>query len=82
MNGSLLHDNDVGFQIVCTNCGCLSIKIEEPLTATREAIVYCGDCGTSRGTVGSLRDLSVSAAFRHRAFEPPDEVSLNRTHSE
>jgi hypothetical protein len=51
--------NDVGFQIVCTNCGCLSIRIKEPQTASRDAIVYCGDCGVSRGTVGALRDLSV-----------------------
>jgi hypothetical protein len=48
-----------GFQIVCTNCGCLSIKIEEPVKSSRESIVYCGDCGTSRGTVGALRDLAV-----------------------
>jgi hypothetical protein len=48
-----------GFLIVCTNCGCLSIKIEEPVKSSREAIVYCGDCGTSRGTVGALRDLAV-----------------------
>jgi hypothetical protein len=51
--------NDIAFQIVCENCGCLSIKIEEPLKAKREAIVRCGDCGFSRGTVGALRDLSV-----------------------
>src|SRR5579863_6930646 len=50
--------NEIGFQIVCT-CGCLSIRIEEPLKASREAIVYCGDCGASRGTVGALRDLAV-----------------------
>jgi hypothetical protein len=50
--------NEIGFRIVCS-CGCLSIRIEEPLKASREAIVYCGDCGTSRGTVGALRDLAV-----------------------
>ena len=51
--------DDIGFRIVCTDCGCLSIRIEEPLKAVREAIVYCGDCGTSRGTIGALRDLAV-----------------------
>jgi hypothetical protein len=51
--------SDVEFRIVCTNCGCLAIKIEEPLKAKRDAIVRCGDCGISRGTVGALRDLSV-----------------------
>jgi len=54
-----MNNNDGGFQIVCTRCGCLSIRIEEPLKATREEMVYCGDCGNSRGTVGALRDLSV-----------------------
>ena len=53
-----MRDND-HFQTVCTTCGCLSIKIEEPLKSSRDAIVYCGDCGTSRGTVGALRDLAV-----------------------
>jgi len=51
--------NDLGFQIVCTSCGCLSIRIEEPLKSSREETVYCGDCGTSRGSVGALRDLAV-----------------------
>lgn len=52
-------NSDIGFQVVCANCGCLSIKIEEPLKSSREAYVYCGDCGASRGTVGALRDLAV-----------------------
>jgi len=47
------------FQMVCANCGCLGTKIEDPEQASREAIVYCGDCGVSRGTVGALRDLAV-----------------------
>jgi hypothetical protein len=49
----------IDFQIVCGNCSCLGIKIENPERASREAIVYCSDCGVSRGTVGALRDLSV-----------------------
>jgi hypothetical protein len=52
-------NNDLDFQIVCVDCGCLAIRIEDPLKASREAIVYCGDCGVSRGTVGALRDLAV-----------------------
>ena len=54
-------NNKFEFQIVCIDCGCLAIKIEDPVTASREAIVYCGDCGASRGTVGALRDLAVQA---------------------
>src|SRR5579872_5774832 len=68
--------NESAFQIVCTNCNCLSIKIEEPVRSSREAIVSCGDCGASRGTVGALRDLaiqgdpnSVSPADEHTARE-------------
>jgi hypothetical protein len=51
--------NDDNFQIVCTNCGCVSIKIEEPHKDVREASIFCGDCGNPRGTLGALRDLSV-----------------------
>ena len=47
------------FQIVCIDCGCLSIRIEDPVCASRDAIVYCSDCGGSRGTLGDLRDLAV-----------------------
>jgi hypothetical protein len=54
-------NNAVDFQIVCVDCGCLAVRIEDPLKASREAIVYCGDCGVSRGTVGALRDLAVQA---------------------
>ena len=54
-------NNKFEFQIVCIDCGCLAIRIEDPVTASREAIVYCGDCGASRGTVGALRDLAVQA---------------------
>ena len=69
--------NEIGFRIVCT-CGCLSIRIEEPLKASREAIVYCGDCGASRGTVGALRDLAVQ---RHPEVIPlmPSTVSPAHT---
>ena len=49
----------VDFQMVCTNCGSLGIKIENPERASREAVVYCVDCGASRGTMGALRDLAV-----------------------
>lgn len=65
--------DDIGFRIVCTNCGCLSVRIEEPLTAAREAIVYCGDCGTSRGTMGALRDLAIQR-YPDIAFSTPSPV--------
>ena len=47
------------FHVVCGDCGSLGIRIENPESASREAIVYCGDCGAPRGTVGALRDLAV-----------------------
>jgi len=53
--------NKSEFQIVCIDCGCLSIKIDDPVYASRDAIVSCSDCGGSRGTLGDLRDLSVKA---------------------
>src|SRR3984957_1829785 len=67
--------SDDSFQIVCTNCGCLSIKIEEPHKAMREALVYCGDCGISRGTVGALRDLSVQR-YSDIVFSAPPALPL------
>jgi hypothetical protein len=52
-------NNNVEFQMVCGDCGGLAIKIENPISASRETIVCCGDCGASRGTMGALRDLAV-----------------------
>jgi hypothetical protein len=49
----------VDFQIFCGDCGSLAIRIENPESASRETIVYCGDCDAPRGTVGGLRDLAV-----------------------
>jgi hypothetical protein len=49
----------VDFQMVCSDCGSLAVKIENPERASREAIVCCSDCGVSRGTMGALRDLAV-----------------------
>jgi hypothetical protein len=48
----------LGIKMVCGVCGSLQVKIENPETASREAIVYCGRCGIFRGTVGALRDLA------------------------
>jgi hypothetical protein len=52
-------NTSIDFQIECGDCGSLAIKIENPESASREAIVYCADCGASRGTVGALRDLAI-----------------------
>jgi hypothetical protein len=48
----------VEFQMVCDDCGSLTIKIENSEGASRRALVYCGHCGASRGTMGALRDLA------------------------
>ena len=57
--GSFSMDTCAEFQMVCGECGSLTIKIENPESASRQAIVYCGHCGASRGTMGVLRDLAV-----------------------
>lgn len=49
------------FQMVCGDCGSLEIKIANPEGASRDAVVYCGHCGASRGTMGALRDLAVQS---------------------
>jgi len=58
----------IDFQIVCGKCGSLAVKIENPERASRETIVYCSDCGASRGTIGGLRDGCTDAG--PRACEP------------
>jgi len=68
----------IDFQIVCGKCGGLAVKIENPERASRETIVYCGDCGASRGTMGELRDLAVLP----KALDVLPLVALQNSHSE
>jgi len=68
-------NNNVEFQIVCIDCGCLAIRIEDPLKASREAMVYCGDCGASRGTMGALRDIAVQSNAEVKLPTKPWEPS-------
>jgi len=51
-------NSDPEFQMICGDCGNITIKIENPISASRETIVHCGECGASRGTIGALRDLA------------------------
>jgi predicted amidophosphoribosyltransferase len=51
--------SNIEFKLVCGGCGSLAIKIENPVSASRKAVVHCGECGASRGTLGALRDLAM-----------------------
>jgi len=65
-------DIKVQFQMVCGNCGSLSVKIDDPEKACRETIIYCSNCGASRGTMGALRDLAERPAGLLVAHEAAD----------
>jgi hypothetical protein len=74
-------NNDAEFQMVCRDCGSLAIKIEDPVGASPETVVNCGSCGTSRGTMGALRDLAtrLQALGRSEKLKSGSElVSLHR----
>jgi hypothetical protein len=62
-------NKNVGFEMVCGDCGSLAVKIENPEHASREAIIYCADCGAWRGTLGALRDLAVQPHVHGLAYE-------------
>lgn len=79
--GSFSMNTDAGFQMVCGNCGSLGIKIENPERASREAIVSCGDCGASRGTIGALRDLAIRPEA-HAGLPMKQRVSKTKSASE
>jgi hypothetical protein len=61
--GAYFMSNDE-FQVVCGNCGSLSVNIEHPLTAPPEALVGCGDCGVLKGTIGALRSLATNSGIQ------------------
>ena len=48
-----------GFEIVCNDCGALSIKVADPARAVDTTQVECARCGALRGTLADLRDLAV-----------------------
>jgi hypothetical protein len=72
-----LNINDE-FQVVCADCGSLAITIAKAEETNRQAIVHCGGCNTSRGTVGGLRDLAV----RPDAHTLPTRPRKAKSHSE
>jgi hypothetical protein len=47
-----------GFKIVCSECGSLSIKGLDPTKSESAAIVWCGCCNASRGTLADLHALA------------------------
>jgi hypothetical protein len=74
-------NNDTEFQMVCRDCGSLAIKIVDPVGASPETVVNCGNCGTSRGTMGALRDLAtrLQALGRSEKLKSGSElVSLHK----
>jgi hypothetical protein len=80
-------NSNIEFQVVCGGCGSLAIKIENPVSASRQAIVYCGECGASRGTLGALRDLAVlpnvyTASIRQRTAKVKYQSDLVVMHQE
>jgi hypothetical protein len=80
-------NNKVEFQMVCGDCGSLAIKIENPVSASRKTIVFCGECGASRGTVGALRDLAVRPdahvlSTRPRVLKVKSSTELVSMHKE
>jgi hypothetical protein len=70
-------DNRAPFQMVCDSCGGIQIKIDDPEGASREAIVYCGRCGVSRGTLGALRKLASGPNAHLDASERFEAAPLN-----
>jgi hypothetical protein len=72
--------NEVGFQMVCRDCGTLGISIESPVDASPETVVTCIKCGNSRGTIGALRDLStkMQALGRSAKLQSSELVSTHR----
>jgi hypothetical protein len=43
-----------GFKTVCPRCGCLSIKVADPVNVPCTTSVQCGRCGT----LADLHDLA------------------------
>jgi hypothetical protein len=48
------------FQIVCRICDGLGITFDSPESAPSSTAIKCRHCGAPRGTLGELRELSVS----------------------
>jgi hypothetical protein len=77
----IIMNSDVGFQLVCRDCGALGIKIESPGDASPETVVRCSNCGNSRGSIGALRELAtrLQALSRSAKLKSGSElVSLHR----
>lgn len=72
-------DIEVQFQMICSGCGSLSVKIADPERACRETIIYCSNCGASRGTIGALRDLAERPTRLLAAHEAANSKAEDRS---
>ena len=54
------------FKPICEQCGSLTVALPVEAQPDPYAILKCGRCGSPRGTLQSLRDISIQAGIRHR----------------
>jgi len=47
-----------GSKVVCSDCGSLSIKVADPVTAAGTTLVDSGHCNAVRGTLSDLHNLA------------------------
>ena len=57
----------IQFQIICKICDGLGITFECPENAPSSTPIKCRHCGAPRGTLGQLREMSISG--RQDLFE-------------
>jgi hypothetical protein len=73
--GSFSMNTGIDFRMVCGDCGSLAIKIENPESASREAIIYCGDlrrCTRDHGCAKRLgRSTKWADCAAHERRLPP-----------
>jgi Zn finger protein HypA/HybF involved in hydrogenase expression len=64
------------FKVICESCGSLTIALPSEAETAPFIVLKCGRCGSPRGTLQALREMSVSA--RHIETLMQDGPSLNR----
>jgi hypothetical protein len=47
------------FEIICSKCGGLGIAIDGPTNAPSDTAISCRHCGSPRGSLAALRQLSL-----------------------
>jgi len=62
MDPDAVEKSHLQYKLTCQQCGSLTVALPAESSPDPHALLKCGRCGSPRGTLQSLRDMSIGAS--------------------